>query len=148
MKNILYIFIGLLIFASCEEADPKTYDPRNGQTGIKFDSTNEQIQFTEADQEISTDIQVTVSTISNEIRTFNLIVDNDFPTNSLAESNYTISQVTIPANEYFGSFNVTINNDGLTAGIQYELKVDLDTPEDVAILETNKDTVLFSVSTL
>lgn len=148
MKNILYIFIGLLIFVSCEESEPKTYDPQNGQTGIKFDSTNEQIQFTEADQEISTDIQVTVSTISNEIRTFNLIVDNDFPTNSLAESNYTISQVTIPANEYFGSFNVTINNDGLTAGTQYELKIDLDTPEDVAILETNKDTVLFSVSTL
>lgn len=122
MKKIAILFIGaLFMFTSCEETQSPIYD--GSQTLAYFNGTSSTLEV-EINDTNTIDLSVGVSTLSSAARTVNISVDID---NTTATSGmYTFpTTVTIPANEFFGTFTVTGIDDGLTtAGVTLSLKID------------------------
>ncbi len=109
------------MFTSCEETQSPIYD--GSQTLAYFNGTSSTLEV-EINDTNTIDLSVGVSTLSSAARTVNISVDID---NTTATSGmYTFpTTVTIPANEFFGTFTVTGIDDGLTtAGETLSLKID------------------------
>ena len=98
------LFIALL-FTACDETEPVIYDAQNGQTLVYFDSSSSTLEVL-VDDTGSIDVVVGSSKLSTSDRTVSITVDMDNTTTDA--TNYSVpATVTIPANEYFGTFTVT-----------------------------------------
>lgn len=122
MKKIAILFIGaLFLFTSCEETQSPIYD--GSQTLAYFNATSSTLEV-EINDTNTIDIRVGVSTISSSARTVNISVDLENTTATSGMYSFPTT-VTIPANEFFGTFTVTGIDDGLTtAGETLSLQID------------------------
>jgi len=110
-----------LVFQSCEETQSPIYD--GSQTLAYFDGTSANLEVEINSTGVIT-IPVNVSTLSSSDRAVNVSVN---PTGTTATTGqYSFSgAVTIPANSYFGSFELTGIDDGLdTTGTTLVLQID------------------------
>lgn len=114
----------ILLLVSCEE-DLLVFDNENGQTAVSFGTTAYNLSVPEEGAVI--EVPVNVTTLSDTDRTFNVSVD-DSSTGGAA--NYSIGQLTIPANSYNSILNVALNFDPLADGEVYTLNLNLDSPSD------------------
>ncbi len=111
-----------MVFQSCEETQSPIYD--GSQTLAYFDGTSARIEV-EIDDTVGTTITVPVgvSTLSTSDRTVS--VSASASTTATAGQYVFNGSVTIPANSYTGSFDVTGKDDGLTtAGVNLVLQID------------------------
>lgn len=127
MKNIfkLLSLASIVCFGliSCDEAELVTYDPVNGQTGIGYTIKSANIIVPEEGITVTLTVESTKTTSAE--RTFNVVVDES---STGSASDYTIGTLSIPANSYGGSMEVTFGN--------YENLVDFETNTLVLKLET------------
>lgn len=127
MKNIYRKFGAFLLgisflFLSCEE-ETIVFDNINGQTGVSFGTTSYNVSVPE--DGLSLTIPVNVTTVSDSDRTFDVNVLES----SVGEaSNYNVGTVTIPAGQYNGMLDVSLNFDPLIDGAVYRLLVRLSPP--------------------
>lgn len=100
-----------LVFQSCEETQSPIYD--GSQTLAYFATTSSTIEVALNTPSSTVSVPVNASTISTSDRTVSVsIVD---ASTSASSTQYSFnSQVTIPANSYFGMLEVTGLNDNLT----------------------------------
>nr|WP_321225195.1 hypothetical protein [uncultured Psychroserpens sp.] len=116
MKNIIKLFIVVLLFASCEETQPVIFDPGSGQTLATFGAASSNLQVI-IDDSGSTDVTVNITTVSSMDRTVSVSVDESSSANP---ENYTVpSSVVIPAGEFSGILTVT--------GIDNSVETDVET---------------------
>jgi len=131
MKKYILIIAVLFAFVSCEEENI-VFDKENGQTGVSFATTAYNVSV--PTEGLTLEVPVNVTTVSNADRTFDISVDEATVGDA---ANYALGSVAIPAGEYTGLLNVSLNFDPLTDGTVYSLIVNLDAPEGgVAFDET------------
>ncbi|WP_324025466.1 hypothetical protein QSV08_20030 [Maribacter sp. BPC-D8] len=124
MKKYILIIAVLFAFASCEEENI-VFDNENGQTGVSFATTAYNVSV--PTEGLGIDVPVNVTTVAAADRTFSVSVDDATVGDA---GNYALGSVTIPAGEYSGILNVSLNFDPLTEGEVYTLVVNLDAPAD------------------
>jgi len=112
MKKITLLLLTIIAF-SCGEHENVIYDPNTSTTFATFDATSTAMEVYLGDEPLSDTIDVSVSTLSSEDRTVVLAVDEELSTAAVESYNVDL-QVTIPANEYFGTANITALTDELT----------------------------------
>jgi len=112
MKKLSLLLLSIIVF-SCGEHEDVIYDPNTSTTFAFFDSTTTTMEVFLGDAPLTKSITVGVSTISSENRTVTLSVDEELSTASAASYDVNL-EVTIPANEYFGTTTVTAITDELT----------------------------------
>jgi hypothetical protein len=104
MKKIILLGCAVMLsLVSCDKDDElRVFDNENGQTALAFEKTsyNESVPL----EDLTLQIPVIVTTVSNQERTFTVNVDD--ATNA---SEFTVGNVVIPAGEYGG--NLTVNFD-------------------------------------
>ncbi|KKN80142.1 hypothetical protein LCGC14_0333350 [marine sediment metagenome] len=122
MKKYILIIAVLFAFVSCEE-ESIVFDKENGQTGVSFATTAYNVSV--PTEGLGIEVPVNVTTVSTTDRTFDVSVD-DATVGGAA--NYAVGSVTIPAGEYTGILNVSLNFDPLTEGEVYSLIVNLTAP--------------------
>lgn len=127
MKKIIYIIVISLFIVSCGEQEIEQYDANNGRTLIKFESNTSNLEVLLNDQG-TVEIPISVSTFSNSDRT--IMVDAipfpDGTSNAALSNQYSFeSEVTIPANELFGTLKVTGIDEGLEVSqiVKLQLKI-------------------------
>lgn len=108
MKNIKFLFIAVLalVFTACD--DDSEFGSGVDQTLIGF--SNQTADFSiQIDEMQDFEVQINSTTLSDTERTINFTVSDQ---STLDPSFYSISSmsITIPANEYFGSTTVTIQD--------------------------------------
>ncbi|APQ16686.1 hypothetical protein [Maribacter hydrothermalis] len=131
MKKYIVIIAVLFAFVSCEEENI-VFDNENGQTGVSFATSAYNVSV--PTEGLSLEVPVNVTTVSTTERSFNVTVDESTVGGA---ANYALGSVTIPAGEYSGTLNVSLNFDPLTEGEVYTLVVNLTAPEGgVAFDET------------
>ncbi|WP_164674178.1 DUF1735 domain-containing protein [Maribacter litoralis] len=131
MKKYILIIAVLFAFVSCEEENI-VFDKENGQTGVSFATTAYNVSVPA--EGLTLEVPVNVTTISTSDRSFNVTVDDATVGDA---TNYALGTVTIPAGEYSGVLNVSLNFDPLVDGTVYSLIVNLEAPADgVAFSET------------
>lgn len=126
MKNIIKILILTLLLSSCDDTEPIMF---NGATGIGFEDTG--VEVSVPDEGITSTIVVTSTTLSTESRTYNVKYLESLPNSTdswlpLPETNLSFGMITIPAGEYSGTLDVSINNDGLEDFVEYRFQVEVD----------------------
>ena len=122
-KHLLYAFLVAtsLVFYSCEEQENITFDNVNGQTMVQF-TGNAVTLPVEPTGVSSTDITVTVTTVSNQDRTLSLEID----ASSTATANqYSLTDIIIPAGEYSGTGQLTGNYANIPATGQVSVVINL-----------------------
>ena len=112
MKKITLLLLTIIAF-SCGEHENVIYDPNTSTTFATFDATSTTMEVYLGDDPLSDTIDVSVSTLSSEDRTVVLAVNEELSTAAVDSYNVDL-QVTIPANEYFGTANITALTDELT----------------------------------
>jgi hypothetical protein len=127
MKNFIKLLVIALVLSSCDNTQPVTFDPVNGQTGISFAeaSVDDIVVPTEG---ITVPVGILSTTVSDVDRTFNVTVDES---STATSQDYSIGTLTIPANSYVGTFDVTFNYDNLEDFVSNTLVLNLDLPEGV-----------------
>ena len=123
MKKLIIPFLAVmtLIFTSCEETQSPIYD--GSQTLAYFDGSGARLEV-EINSTASITVPVNVSTLSASPRTVNVSVVGSSTTATSGQYAFN-GAVTIPANSYFGSFELTGMDDGLTtAGVTLTLQID------------------------
>jgi hypothetical protein len=131
MRKIKILIMSLLVlsFYACDTDDNinTIYDNINGQTGIGFAATN----FSAAVRTTGTTIilPVEVTTLSSTARNFNVTVDASSVGPS---SDHTIGSITIPADSYSGTLEVSFVDDNLAEGVSYTLVLNLDLSGGIA----------------
>jgi len=111
MKNFIKLFIACAFLVSCGDFEEVIYDGVNGQTLAFFDGTSSALEV-EINDTNTVELTLGVSTLSSSDRTVNISAD---PASTAVAAMYSFSPtVTIPANEYFGTFTVTGIDEGLT----------------------------------
>lgn len=131
MKFIITCVIGLSLLACTQDEENvnSIYD-NDSPTGVGFSST--QVSVIVPMQGITQTVPVQATTTSTSMRTFPVMVNTE--SNGLT-ADYTLGVVTIPANEYDGSFDVTFGNfANLPEGQLQTLIVDLNLPEGVFVV--------------
>lgn len=123
MKNIFKVLLVCILFASCDETESILFD---GTTGVGFGQTTFNVAVPE--QGITVAIPVVSTTLSTESRTFDAVAVEINPETDLEPSDYTIGAVTVPANSYEGTLEVTFSADGLEDFTPYTLGVALVVP--------------------
>lgn len=123
MKNIFKILLVCILFASCEETESVLFD---GATGIGFGTSILAVSVPE--EGITIQVPVLSTTTSTEARTFTASAVAVDPETDLTSSDYTIGDVTIPANSFEGTLAVTFNYNGLIDFQPYTLGVKIDAP--------------------
>ncbi len=108
MKNIKFLFIAVLalVFTACD--DDSEFGSGVDQTLIGF--SNQTADFSiQIDEMQDFEVQINSTTLSDSERTINFTVSDQ---STLDPSFYSIAlmSITIPANEYFGSTTVTIQD--------------------------------------
>lgn len=122
MKKYILIIAVLFAFVSCEEENI-VFDNENGQTGVSFAETEFNVSVPTEGLDI--EVPVNVTTVADADRTFDVSVNEESVGGS---SNYALGSVTIPAGEYSGVLNVSLNFDPLVDGEVYTLIVNLTAP--------------------
>ncbi|SHE53728.1 hypothetical protein SAMN05444278_102265 [Psychroflexus salarius] len=139
MKNIFKIFTIAILFAtftSCEE-DVVVFDAINGQEAYSFSAERKTI--TNCDPNTTITVESTIKT--NSDRTINLSVDE---TSNASPSHYELqSSVTIPAGEYIGSADLSLNFDEVAPGSSNELIINLENPSGTIISARGKQTIAY-----
>ncbi len=129
------------LFASCEKESVQ-FDNVNGQQGIQFTTRSYNITVPPAGSKVT--IPVSVTTISNSVRTFEAVADAK---STGAAVSYKIGVATIPAGSYEGTLDVDLNTTSLQDGIAYSLLVKLVAPaggaafNNIATINYNKKVV-------
>ncbi len=142
MKNLKIIIVSLLLlgFLACDKDDANintVFDSENGQTGIGFASTS-QSRFIVPVEGITKTINIESTTTSDVARTFNVSVDES---STALPVDYTIGTLSIPANSFIGTLDVTFNYDNLVDFQTNTLVLNLDLPEGVVAI---KPTTVFT----
>ncbi|SHJ33776.1 hypothetical protein [Maribacter aquivivus] len=122
MKKYILIIAVLFAFASCEEENI-VFDNENGQTAVSFATAEYNVSV--PTEGLGIEVPVNVTTVATADRTFNVSVDESTVGDA---ANYALGSVTIPAGEYSGILNVSLNFDPLTEGEVYTLIVNLEAP--------------------
>jgi hypothetical protein len=123
MKKIITIIVASVLLSSCGDFEPVIFDPITGQTLAFFPNSSSDLEVL-INESATISVSVSVNTLSSSDRTVSISVDSE---NTTATSGmYTFdSTVTIPANEFTGSFSVTGIDDGLTTSpVLLTLKLD------------------------
>jgi len=129
MKKYILILAVLFAFTSCEE-ESVVWDKENGQTGVSFAATEFNVSV--PTEGLGIEIPVNVTTVSTTDRSFDVTVDES----TVGESaNYALGSVTIPAGEYSGILNVSLNFDPLMDGEVYKLVLNLTAPEGGVVFD-------------
>ena len=127
----------IVIFTSCEDFEPVVYDEVNGQTGVGFTTGTTSVVIPEEGITVSVSVQSTKKT--SAARSFNVSVDEALSTGSSAD--YNIGSITIPANSYDGTLEVTFGNfDNLLDLTTFKLVLILDLPSDAAVVGSETTT--------
>lgn len=123
MKNILKVLFICALLTSCEETESPLFD---GTTGVGFGVEVFEVAVPEGG--ITVSIPVVSTTASSQERTFEayaVVVNEE---TDLSLSDYTIGAVTVPADSYEGTVEVTFNYDGLEDFTPYTLGLALEVP--------------------
>lgn len=141
MKNIfkLLSLASIVCFGlvSCDEAELITYDPVNGQTGIGY--TIETANIVVPEEGISVTLTVESTKTTSAARDFNVVVDES---STASASDYTLGTLSIPANSYSGSMDVTFGNyDNLVDFETNTLVLKLETGDGLAIVGSQTATI-------
>ena len=124
MKKLIIPFLAVmtLVFTSCDPTESPIYD--GSQTLAYFDGSGATLEV-EITSTGSITVPVNVSTLSSTDRTVTVSVNAGSTTADAAQYSFNPS-VTIPANTYFGSFELTgIDAAGLTtSGVTLSLQID------------------------
>lgn len=135
MKKII-LFSALftfVVFTACNKDDDNinnTYHADNGQLGVGFTTPGTSVSIKPVGAVVTLGVQATLT--SDTDRNFDVSVNNDLSTGS--PGHYSIGSITIPANSYDGELTVNMIDDGtLVEGVSYDLVLDLDLPEGVAV---------------
>ena len=137
MKNLIKIFILSLIVSSCGEFEPVIYDEVNGQTGIGF--TIQEASVTVPMEGVSTTLTVQTTNRSSSARTFNVAVD---PESTGSSADYSIGSLSIPADSYEGTLDVTFGNfDNLPDLVTNKLVLNLDLPDGSSVVGASSATI-------
>jgi hypothetical protein len=131
MKIFIKLCLVALLFTACDDTEAVIFDPGSGQTGLGFAESVINLSIPEGG--LTTTVPVFSTTVSSQDRSFDVIVDDALTSDFLAASDYSLGTVFIPAGSHEGSFDVTINYDGLTDFVQNELVVNIDAPSDVSV---------------
>ena len=108
---------------SCGDFEPVIFDPLTGQTLAFFPNTSSDLEVL-INETATISVSVSVNTLSSSDRTVAISVDSDNTTATSGMYNFD-STVTIPANEFTGTFSVTGIDDGLTTSpVLLTLKLD------------------------
>ncbi len=122
MKKLIIPFLAVmtLVFTSCDPTESPIYD--GSQTLAYFDGTSARLEV-EINQTGSITVPVGVSTLSSSDRTITVTAT---AASTATAGQYSFnSSVTIPANSYSATFDVTGIDDGLTtAGVNLTLAID------------------------
>ena len=118
MRNLILKSIGFLlltvVLVSCGEHDDVVYDPNTGQAFVFFSEDGSSIDFDQTMPETgSVEVQVAVSNLSSSARDVQLSIVAE-ETDATADQYILETSLTIPANEYFGTFTVSGVYDNLT----------------------------------
>ncbi len=140
MKNIYRILFITVFFAaltSCEE-DVVVFDAINGQEAYSFSSDRKTI--TNCNPNTTITVESTIKTNSDRI--INLNVDENSNTNP---SHYNFqNSVTIPAGEYTGSVELTLDFNEVSAGSTNELIINLENPAGSEIVARGSQTISYN----
>lgn len=139
MKKYSLIMIFILLLVSCEE-DLLVFDNINGQTAVSFGTTTYNLSVPEEGAVV--EIPVNVTTLSESDRSFNVTVDES---SIGSASNYSIGQLTVPANSYNAILDVNLNFDALVDGEVYELNLNLEAPADGVAFDNSVTIEYFKV---
>lgn len=128
MKKLIipFLLVMALVFQSCEETQSPIYD--GSQTLAYFPEVTSRVEVELNTTSTTITIPVNASTLSSSDRTVNVSIVESSTT--AASNQYSFNgQVTIPANSYFGSLDLTgfINNlttTGVTLTLQLEDGID------------------------
>lgn len=123
MKNIFKLLLVCILFTSCDETESVLFD---GKTGVGF--SDEVLEVSVPVEGITVSVPVVSTTTSDEVRTFTAVAIEVDPETDLAASDYSIGAVTIPANSYEGTVDVTFNYDNLIDFQEYTLGLALEVP--------------------
>lgn len=138
IKLIMVSFLALG-FLGCDQDDAivnTIYDNINGQTGVGFVTLNSSVIIPE--EGIVSTVIVQATTLSTTARTFNVVVDESSTGSS---QDYNIGSLTIPADSYEGTLEVTFGNfDNIVDLVAFTLVLNLDLPEGVAIVGSESTT--------
>ncbi|MEM6720492.1 MAG: hypothetical protein AAF611_14290 [Bacteroidota bacterium] len=138
MKKFAILFIGaLFILSSCEETEAPIYDQGSQQALVSWESNTSSVGVLPG-QSVTTTIEINVSRQSSSDRIVNLSISD---ASTSGAENYSVpATVTIPANTYFASFDVTIT-DGSLDLTPTTIVINLDDVEEGGNTTTNTHTI-------
>jgi hypothetical protein len=102
MKKLLGILGIVLLLTACAEEELPVFDTENGQTLAQFSTTS--VSLATPEEGASSEVSVTVTTKSASDRMINVAVD---PTSTATAGQYNISDLTIPAGSFSGTFTIS-----------------------------------------
>jgi hypothetical protein len=132
MKKLSLLLLSIIVF-SCGEHEDVIYDPNTSTTFAFFSTTSTAMEVYLGDAPSSEQITVGVSTLSSQDRTVTLSVDEDLSTAAVGSYDVDL-EVTIPANEYFGTSNVTAITDELTLCTTASVLLKIDSVSDGGVV--------------
>ncbi len=139
MKKLSLLLLSIVAF-SCGEHEDVIYDPNTSTTFAFFSTTSTTMEVYLGDAPLSEQITVGVSTLSSQDRTVTLSVDEDLSTATVGSYDVDL-EVTIPANEYFGTSNVTAITDELTLCTTASVLLKIDSVSDGGVVSTSAHSV-------
>lgn len=139
MKKIALILVAAIFFIACDKHEHIQF---GGENGLAFKSTTATAIILPVTGNTET-VDVEITTLSDFDRTFDITAD--VANSTLPAANYTLGTVTIPANSYQGTMDVTYNDAGLTDLVVYTLKVDITVPAGISVIRTGGDSVTIDV---
>lgn len=143
MRKIKILIMSLLVlgFMACDTDDNinTVYDNVNGQTGIGFAATNFSASVKTTGTTITLPVQVT--TISSAARNFNVSVDDSSVGPS---SDHTLGSITIPADSYTGTLDVSFVDTNLVEFETYTLVLNLDLSGGLAAVGAGQATINYN----
>jgi len=139
MKKIALILVAAIFTIACDKHEHIQF---GGENGLAFKSNTSSVIILPVTGNTET-VDVEITTLSAIERTFDITAD--VANSTLPAVNYTLGTLTIPANSYQGTIDVTYNDAGLLDLTQYFLKVDIVVPAGIAVLRTGGDSVIITV---
>lgn len=113
MKRILVLLISVITVFSCETEDSQEAENYNGPTVTYFVDGSSSTFFVRNDESVAT-LRIGSTALSSSDRTFTVSIDPASTAVENVEFTLPSTSVTIPANEYFGEFQVNGIFDGAT----------------------------------
>ena len=129
--RILTALLVLVSFMACDKDDAiinNVYD-NNGQTGVGFTTASTSVAV--RPEGTSTSVGVQATTTSASARSYDVVVNAE---STGAIGDYTIGAVTIPADSYDGTLEVSFVDTNLEESVPYTLILDLQLPDGVAVV--------------